>query len=102
MKAFYRQRIWEPSFARNETVDIDILITFMYGVRKIMQPFRLPVRIKEWEQFSQFRWTSAKVIPMERNEAGYVLTMSQGLNRSWKCTTNITLSAAHSTYRSSY
>ena len=36
-KAFYRQRISEPSCARKETVDIDILVTSRNGVRKIMQ-----------------------------------------------------------------
>ena len=30
-KAFYRQRIPEPSFARKETVDIDILVTSRNG-----------------------------------------------------------------------
>ena len=36
-KAFYRQRIPEPSCARKETVDIDILVTSRNGVRKIIQ-----------------------------------------------------------------
>ena len=35
-KAFYRQRIPESSYARRETVDIDILLTFRNGGRKIM------------------------------------------------------------------
>ena len=34
-KASYRQRILEPSFARKETVDIDILVTSRNGDRKI-------------------------------------------------------------------
>ena len=40
-KAFYRQRIPEPSCARKETVDIDILVTFRNGDRKIMQYIRI-------------------------------------------------------------
>ena len=35
-KAFYRQRIPESSHARKKTVDIDILVTFRNGDRKIM------------------------------------------------------------------
>ena len=35
-KAFYRKRIPESSFARKETVDIDILVTSRNGDRKIM------------------------------------------------------------------
>ena len=35
-KAFYRQRIPEPSCARKKTVDIDILVTSRNGDRKIM------------------------------------------------------------------
>ena len=36
-KAFYRQRIPEFSHARKETVDIDILVTYRNGNKKIMQ-----------------------------------------------------------------
>ena len=58
-KAFYRQRIPESSYARKETVDIDILVTSRNGDRKIMQPIRItsrpPSRIRKWNQFSQFR-----------------------------------------------
>ena len=43
-KAFYRQRIPEPSCARKETVDIDILVTFRNGDRKIMQSIRITSR----------------------------------------------------------
>ena len=35
-KAFYRQRIPEPSYTRKETSDIDILVTSRNGDRKIM------------------------------------------------------------------
>ena len=36
-KAIYRQKIPEPSSARKETVDKDILVTSRNGDRKIMQ-----------------------------------------------------------------
>ena len=36
-KAFYRQRIPESSCVRKETADIDILVTFRNGDRKIME-----------------------------------------------------------------
>ena len=69
-KAFYRQRIPEPSCARKETVNIDILVTSRNGDRKIMQSIRItsrpPSRIRKWNQFSQFRLTSIKVIPIEK------------------------------------
>ena len=35
-KTFYRQKILEPSCARKETVNIDILVTSRNGDRKIM------------------------------------------------------------------
>ena len=70
-KAFYRYRIPEPRCARKETVDIDILFTSRNGDRKIMQSIRItsrpPSRIRKWNQFSQFRLTSTKVIPMEKS-----------------------------------
>ena len=57
-KAFYRQRIPESSYARKETVDIDILVTSMNDDRKIMQSIRItnrPLsRKKKWNQLSQF------------------------------------------------
>ena len=57
-KAFCRQRIPESTFARKETVDINILVTNRNGDRKIMQSIRItrrPLpRIREWNQFSQF------------------------------------------------
>ena len=57
-KAFYRQRIPEFSCARKETVDIDILVTFRNGDRKIMQSIRITTRslsmIRKRNQLSQF------------------------------------------------
>ena len=73
-KASYRQRIPESSCARKETIDIDILVTSRNGDRKIMQSIRItsrpPSRIRKWNQLSQFRWTSTKVIPIGKTEAG--------------------------------
>ena len=70
MKALYKQRIPESSCARKETVDTDILVTFRNGDRKIMPSIRTttttPSTIRNWNQFSQFRWTSTKVIPIEK------------------------------------
>ena len=69
-KAFYRQRIPGSGSVRKETVDIVILVTSRNGDRKIMQSIRItsrpPSREKKWNQLSQFRRTSAKVIPIEK------------------------------------
>ena len=68
-KAFYRQRIPEFSCARKETVDIDILVTFRNSDRKIIQCIRIksrPPSIRRWNQLTQFRWTSIKVIAIEK------------------------------------
>ena len=58
-KAFYRQKIPETSCVKKETVDIDILVTSRNGHRKIMQSIRTTsrhtLRIRKWNQFSQFR-----------------------------------------------
>ena len=40
-KAFYRQRIPEPSCDRKETADIDILVTSKNGDRKTMQSIKI-------------------------------------------------------------
>ena len=57
-KAFYRQRIPEFSRVRNETVDIDILVTSRNGDRKIVQSIRItsthPSKKRKWNQLSQF------------------------------------------------
>ena len=56
-EAFYRQRIPEPSCARNETVGIDILLTSRNGHRKIQSiriTSRPPSRRRKWNQLSQF------------------------------------------------
>ena len=64
------QRIPELNSARKETVDIDILVTSRDGDRKSMQSIRIrsrpPSRIRKWNQLIQFRWTSTKVIPIEK------------------------------------
>ena len=57
-KAFYRQRISEPICTREETLDIDILVTSRNGDRKIRQSIRItsrpPLRKRKWNQLSQF------------------------------------------------
>ena len=57
-KVFYRQRIPESSCERKETVDIDILVTFRNGHRKIMQSIRITIRPSsrkmKWNHLSQF------------------------------------------------
>ena len=56
-KAFLRQRIPEPSCARKETVDIEMLVTSRNGDRKIKQSIRKlsgPPSRKKWNQLSQF------------------------------------------------
>ena len=64
------QRIPESSYARKETVDIEIFITSRFGDRKIMQSIKITrgslSRIKKKNQLNQFRWTSAKVITIEK------------------------------------
>ena len=59
MKAFYRQRIPEPSCVRKETIDIDILVTSRNGDKKLMQSItitgRPPSRKRKWNQLSHFR-----------------------------------------------
>ena len=58
-KAFYGHRIPQSSCATKETADIDILATSGNGDRKIMQSIRItnrpPLRIRKWNEFSQFR-----------------------------------------------
>ena len=55
----------EPSSAMR-----DILVTSRRVVRKIIQSIRiksgLSARIRKRNQFSQFRWTSTKLIPIEK------------------------------------
>ena len=58
-KAFCRQRIPEPGYARKEFVDIVILATSGNDDRKIMQSIRitseLSSRIRKWNQWSLLR-----------------------------------------------
>ena len=87
-KVFYRQRIIESGGARKETVDMDILVTCTNGDRKSMQCIRItnrpPSIIRKWNQLSQFRRTSTKVIPIKKTSAGYISVMSQGFKRGTK------------------
>ena len=70
MKALSRHRIPESSCMRKETVDIDILVTSRNSDRKIMHSIRImsrpPLRMRKWNQLSQFRLASAKEIPIEK------------------------------------
>ena len=92
LKAFYKQRIQESNCVRKETVYIEILVTSRNGDRKIMQSIRKmsrpPSGIRKWNQLSQFRWTSNKVIPIEKTSAGYISTISQWFKRGSKWRTN--------------
>ena len=57
-KAFYKQIIPEYSCARKKIVDIEILVTFRNGDRKIMHSIRITSRPTsrkgKWDQLSQF------------------------------------------------
>ena len=57
-KAFYRQRIPEPSCAKKEIVDIVILVTSRNADRKILQSIRITSRPtsrkRNWNQLGQF------------------------------------------------
>ena len=74
-KAFCRQRIPQPSCTRKEIADRDIIKTFKNDVIKIM-PIRIrsgsPTQISKRKQFSQFRWTSTKIISTQRTWSGYI------------------------------
>ena len=63
-------RIPESCCVKKETVDINILATSRNSDQKIMQSIRITSRpssrISEWNQLSQFRETSTKVIPIEQ------------------------------------
>ena len=90
VKAFYRQRTPEFRCMRKETVDIDIFIISKNGDRKIICSIRItsrpPSRIRKWHQLSLFRWTSSKIIPIEKTYASYISKMTRGFKRGskWK------------------
>ena len=69
-KAFYKQIISEPTCARKETANTDILVTSRNGDRKIRQSIRMKsrpnLRKGKWNQLSQFWRTSTKVITIEK------------------------------------
>ena len=68
------------------------VVTSRNGDRKIMQSIKItsrpPLRIRKWNQLTQFRWTPTKLTPIERNYAGYISLMSQRFKRGSKWTTN--------------
>ena len=78
---FYRHVIPESSCTRKKTVDIDILVISRNGDRKIMQSIRImnrPASMRKWNQLSQFRRTSTKVIPKKRLELVTFQQLSKG------------------------
>ena len=73
------------SCLRKHAVDIDILITSRNGDRKIMQSVRTtsrPLRIRKWNL------SYTKVISIDKIQAGFISTMSQGFERDGKCRAN--------------
>ena len=62
-KAFLRQRIPEPSCARKETVDIDMLVTSRNGDRKIMQSTRITRVHFLRENGNGTSWASSEELP---------------------------------------
>ena len=83
-KALCRQGILKSSCVRKETIDIDILITSRNGSRRIMQTIgttSVPTtRIRKWNQFSRFIWTSTKCL--------HNSTIRQGFKRGSKWRAN--------------
>ena len=45
---------------------------------------RSSLRIKKWNQLSQFNGTSSKIRPGEKTQAEYISTRSQGFKRGSK------------------
>ena len=58
-KAFYKQRIPEPSCVRKGTVAIDILVISRNGDKKIMQSIRITSRPPR-EKGSRTSWASSE------------------------------------------
>ena len=88
-KAFYRYRSPESSYARRETVDIDILVTSRNGDRKMMQsirimsrppltslPFIQTMKAKDLFKFKCVCHTSMK---KEKNALFWLVTVPSGL-----------------------
>ena len=69
-KPFCWQRIPYSSGVRKETVDIDILITSTNEDRKSIQPATItsgpPDIARKWNEFTLFRLTFTKVIPIKK------------------------------------
>ena len=55
-------------------------------------------KLRKWNQFRQFRWTTTKVIATEKTLAGYILMMSQGFKRrsEWRTNTHNLVRCHHS------
>ena len=69
-KVLWKQTIPHSTCTKKKTVATEKLIPSTDDDKKIMQPIcitsRSPIRMRKWNQFSQFRWTSTKVIPVEK------------------------------------
>ena len=94
-KALCRQGACEPSCAKKEAVDKNILITSRNSDRKTTQSIRIsgrpPTTIKKMNQFSQPRQTSTKVIlgnTYTKDFNGYISTMSNGSREASSSTYN--------------
>ena len=59
-KEFFRQRMLESSCEGKETVDINILVTYRNGSRKIMQSTRVKRVELPWEKRSETSWASSE------------------------------------------
>ena len=71
---------------RKETVDIDLLVTSRNGDREIVDTVRKtsgsPTRIRKCNQFSQFRRTPTKLMPIGKTE---VVPEKQQVQRQQSC-----------------
>ena len=82
----------ENGCKRKETVNIDILLTSKKRKINIKESIIItsgpPSRIRNWNQFSQFRLSSTKVIHIVKALACNILMIKQEFTRSMKCRTN--------------
>ena len=76
-----REKCWHKHPYKSYNVDTKI----MKPTRKLREPSPRKMNLN---QFNEFRWTSLKVLPIEKTYAGYILVISQGFNRSNRSRTN--------------
>ena len=86
-------REFQSLAVRRKKLLTDILVTTRNGDVKIMQFNIVSVyyevyqnndQASHWNQLSQFRRTSTKVIPIEKTYGGYISAISQGFRRGSK------------------